>query len=156
MAHFAHLDANNIVKKVSVVSNDIETSNGPLGDNDMHVDGETWCANFHKDKPWTTRENIVAWKQTSYNNNFRKQYAGLGGTYDSVRDEFVQPADEGRPSWVLNSTNDWEAPIANQPPTDGPGAIWEEDNQRYIAWRSEEQVTPDIWNPTTSEWELGE
>ena len=32
----------------------------------------------------------------------------------------------------------------------------EEDNQRYIAWRSEEQVTPDIWNPTTSEWELGE
>jgi hypothetical protein len=233
MAHFAHLDANNIVKKVSVVSNDIETSNGPLGDNDMHVDGETWCANFHNDPKaaWTTRENIVAWKQTSYNNNFRKQYASLGGTYDPVRDEFVKPADPEKPSWVLNATNDWVAPISSFPPTDvnsstldgaltdastsivlndstgfpasgvvridderigftshdsgtktlsgltrgrddttavlhldaasvlnvsNPEPLWEEDNQRFITWRSKEQVNPDIWNPETSQWELGE
>ena len=46
MAHFAELDGNNIVTRVVVVGNDIETAAGPLGANDMHVDGETWCKNF--------------------------------------------------------------------------------------------------------------
>ena len=69
MAHFAELeskvdptgitsDTHQVVKRVVVVSNDISTANGPLGDNDMHVDGETWCNNFF---------GGGTWKQTSYN-----------------------------------------------------------------------------------------
>ena len=65
MAHFAELDDNNVVTRVIVVSNNIETSSGPLGENDMHVDGETWCINFM---------GGGTWKQTSYNHNFRKQH----------------------------------------------------------------------------------
>ena len=48
MAHFAELNENNTVLRVVVVGNDINTSSGLLGDNDMHVDGETWCAKFFK------------------------------------------------------------------------------------------------------------
>ena len=46
MAHFAELDGNNVVTRVVVVGNDVTTADGPLGTNDMHVDGETWCVNF--------------------------------------------------------------------------------------------------------------
>ena len=101
MAHFVELDENNVVKRVVVVGNDIPTANGPLGENDMHVDGETWCSNFFKGG---------SWKQTSYNNNFRKQYAGKGMVYDSVKDKFLftQP----HASWSLDSNDDWQAPIS--------------------------------------------
>ena len=75
MAHFAELkamtdptgftsDSHQVVQRVVVVGNDISTAAGPLGANDMHVDGETWCKNFFKGGTW---------KQTSYNNNFRKE-----------------------------------------------------------------------------------
>ena len=74
MAHFAHLNSENKVIRISVVSNDIETSDGPLGENDMHVDGETWCQNFHSGKPWTVDNGIVSWKQCSYGGSFRKDY----------------------------------------------------------------------------------
>ena len=80
MAHFAELktvtdptgytaEANQIVQRVVVVGNDIAAGGGTLEDNDMHIDGETWCKNFFKGGEW---------KQTSYNHNFRKQYAGIG------------------------------------------------------------------------------
>ena len=100
MAHFAEIDENNIVKRVVVVGNDVETAAGPLGENDMHVDGEQWCIDFF---------NGGTWKQTSYNNNFRKQYAGIGMTYDSAKDKFIlsQPYS----SWSLDSNDDWQAPI---------------------------------------------
>jgi hypothetical protein len=91
MAHFAELDGNNIVTRVVVVGNDIETAAGPLGANDMHVDGETWCVNFFKGGNW---------KQTSYNNNFRKQYAGKGYTFDAVKDKFLSP--QPHASWSLD------------------------------------------------------
>ena len=82
MAHFAEIDENNIVKRVVVVGNDVETAAGPLGENDMHVDGEQWCIDFF---------NGGTWKQTSYNHNFREQYAGIGMTYDSAKDKFILP-----------------------------------------------------------------
>ncbi len=78
MAHFAELDDNNIVTRVVVVGNDVPTAAGPLGENDMHVDGETWCVNFFKGGTW---------KQTSYNHNFRKQYAGKGYLVNRRRKE---------------------------------------------------------------------
>ena len=101
MAHFAELDENNIVKRVVVVGNDIKTSDGPLGENDMHVDGEIWCQNFFKGG---------IWKQTSYNSSFRKKYAGVGFTYDSVKNVFIEP--QPYTSWILNTNNDWQAPIS--------------------------------------------
>jgi len=111
MAHFAELkskvdptgfttDTYQIVERVIVVGNDISTANGPLGENDMHVDGETWCQNFFKGG---------IWKQTSYNNNFRKQYAGIGYRYDSTKDKFISP--QPLASWSLDANDDWQAPI---------------------------------------------
>jgi len=100
MAHFAELDENNIVKRVVVVGNDIPTAAGPLGENDMHVDGETWCNKFFKGGTW---------KQTSYNHKFRKQYAGLGYVYNSEHDIFIEQKPHA--SWTLNSDG-WQAPIA--------------------------------------------
>ena len=100
MAHFAELDDNNVVKRVIVVGNDVTTAAGPLGENDMHVDGETWCVNFFKGGTW---------KQTSYNNNFRKQYCGKGYTYDAAKDKFIRS--QPYASWALDGSDDWQAPI---------------------------------------------
>ena len=111
MAHFAELktkvdptghtsDTHQIVERVVVVGNDIDTAAGPLGDNDMHEDGETWCINFF---------NGGIWKQTSYNNNFRKQYAGIGMVYDPVKDKFL--GQQPHASWSLDASDDWQAPI---------------------------------------------
>ena len=79
MAHYAELDTNNIVQRVLVVSNDV-----------THVDGvedEALGATFLADLlPGSGR-----WVQTSYNGNIRGRYAGIGYTYDRVRDEFVPP-----------------------------------------------------------------
>ena len=118
MAHFAELDENNIVVKVTVVDNNIETSNGKLGVNDKHVDGETWCKNFFN-QPDTT------FKQTSYNNNFRKQYAGKGYTYDAAKDKFICP--QPYASWSLDGNDDWQAPITRPDDEDGTRIyIWDE------------------------------
>ena len=111
MAHFAELkamtdptgftsDSHQIVQRVVVVGNDVETAAGPLGENDMHVDGETWCVNFFKGG---------IWKQTSYNNNFRKQYAGIGMRYDASKDKFISR--QPYASWSLDASDDWQAPI---------------------------------------------
>tara|TARA_R100001244_G_C5144474_1_gene128515 strand:- start:355 stop:732 length:378 start_codon:yes stop_codon:yes gene_type:complete len=108
MAHFAELDENNIVVSVTVVDNRHVPS-------DKHVDGETWCKNFFN-KPDTT------FKQTSYNDNFRKRYAGIGFTYDASKDVFIslQPY----ASWSLNDDSDWQAPITY--PIDDKEYYWDE------------------------------
>ena len=93
MAHFAELDKNNVVLRVCVVDNKHVPS-------DKHVDGETWCTNF-----WGG-----TWKQTSYNNNFRKQYAGKNFTYDATKDKFIAP--QPYASWSLDGNDDWEPPIS--------------------------------------------
>ena len=104
MAHFAELkamtdptgftsDSHQVVQRVVVVGNDVVPS-------DMHVDGETWCINFFKGG---------IWKQTSYNHNFRKQYAGIGMIYDPVKDKFL--SQQPHASWSLDSNDDWQAPI---------------------------------------------
>ena len=111
MAHFAELkamtdptgftsDSHQVVQRVVVVGNDIPAGDGILGNNDMHQDGETWCINFFSGG---------IWKQTSYNNNFRKQYAGIGMIYDPVKDKFIEK--QTFASWSLDSNDDWQAPI---------------------------------------------
>ena len=111
MAHFAELktkvdptgfttDTHQVVERVVVVGNDIDTAAGPLGENDMHQDGETWCINFFKGG---------IWKQTSYNHNFRKQYAGIGYIYNPSKNKFL--AQQPYASWTLDGSDDWHAPI---------------------------------------------
>ena len=93
MAHFAELDGDKKVIRVCVVDNAHVPS-------DKHADGETWCANF-----WGG-----TWKQTSYNNKFRKQYAGVGMTYDASKDKFITPKPYA--SWALDGNDDWQAPLS--------------------------------------------
>jgi len=70
------------------------------------------------------------WKQTSYNNNFRGVYAGIGYTYDAARDAFIAP--KPYTSWTLNeSTCRWEAPVPY--PTDGEQYSWDEDTTSWVA-----------------------
>ena len=155
MAHFAELeskvdptgftsDTHQIVKRVVVVGNDIAANGGTLGDNDMHVDGETWCANFFKGG---------SWKQTSYNNNFRKQYAGIGYRYDSTKNKFIAP--QPFASWSLDSNDDWQAPVAYPSVTtygdNAPYRItWDEANLRWVG--SDNNNNEFAWDPDTSSW----
>jgi hypothetical protein len=122
MAHFAELDDNNVVTRVVVVGNDISTAAGPLGDNDMHVDGETWCVNFFKGGTW---------KQTSYNHNFRKQYAGINCTYDAAKDKFLSP--QPYASWALDENDDWQAPVTRPTDTIDKNLDWDEAGQKWTA-----------------------
>ena len=122
MAHFAKLGTGNIVLTVEVVSNDIATNEQA---------GVDFLNTLYK-----TRD---VWKQTSYNTKagvhlnggtpFRKNYAGVGDTYDQTRDAFISPKPNFN-SWVLNEeTCLWEAPIAY--PDDGQKYIWNEETQQW-------------------------
>ena len=106
MAHFAEINEDNIVLRVIVVSNDLETV------------GEQWCSN-----------NLGGtWKQTSYNHNIRKQFAGIGYTYDAAKDIFIQP--QPFSSWLLDEDSDWIAPVDY--PTDSKAHLWDEESLAWI------------------------
>ena len=96
MAHFAQLDENNVVTQVIVVSNsDTADANGV----EKESIGVAFCERLFGGK----------WKQTSYNGNTRKRYAGIGYTYNESLDAFVPPKPHN--SWVLNNTTaNWDAP----------------------------------------------
>ena len=111
MAHFAKLGVGNIVERVEVVSNDVAT------DEQTGVD---FLNNLYG-----TRDT---WKQTSYNGNIRKNFAGIGYTYDQTRDAFIPPKPFN--SWTLNEdTCLWEAPVAY--PDDGQEYTWNETDQEW-------------------------
>jgi hypothetical protein len=101
MAHFAEIDLNNIVLRVVVACNqDIANNGGELS--------EQAAEHFKTLCPLS--ENGIKWIQTSYNHNFRKQYAGIGYTYDSIKDKFISP--QPFASWSLDANDDWQAPVA--------------------------------------------
>lgn len=114
MAHFVELDANNVVLRGIVVNNS-ETVDA----NGVEVEsiGVAFC------------ERLLGgtWKQTSYNGNIRKRYAGIGYTYDTGRDAFITP--QPYPSWVLDEKTDWQAPVPM--PIDGKMYSWDE---KTLAW----------------------
>ena len=116
MAHFAQLDENNLVLQVIVVNNnDCKDENG----NESEAIGIAFCQSLLGGN----------WKQTSYNGNMRKNYAGIGYTYDSGRDAFIPP--QPYPSWVLvEETCNWVAPTAY--PTDGKLYTWDELTTSWI------------------------
>jgi len=122
MANFAQLNENNIVTQVIVVSNDVI-------DNLPFPESEPVGVAFLQSLFGLT----TFWKQTSYNANFRKNYAGIGYTYNLVLDAFIAP--QPYPSWVLNTTIcQWQAPIPY--PNDGKMYIWDE---LTLSWVSENQ-----------------
>ncbi len=141
MAHFAELDGNNVVTRVVVVGNDISTAAGPLGSNDMHVDGETWCVNFFKGGTW---------KQTSYNNNFRKQYAGKGYTFDAAKDKFICP--QPYASWSLDGNDDWQAPVTYPTDTTDKHISWDEAGQKWTAQDHSDPVNNFNWDASALAW----
>ena len=111
MAHFAKLGVGNIVETVEVVSNDIAITEQA---------GIDFLNNLYN-----TRD---IWVQTSYNGNIRKNFAGIGYTYDQTRDAFIPPKPFN--SWTLNETTcRWEAPVAK--PDDDNRYNWNETNQTW-------------------------
>lgn len=116
MAYFAQLDENNIVTQVISISN--EDAPGPAPVNSEPL-GQAFIANV--------LGLSGVWKQTSFNNNFRKQYCGPGFSYDEAADVFIAP----RPfnSWQLDENYDWQAPTPY--PEDGNIYTWNEDT---LSW----------------------
>ena len=111
MAHFAKLGTGNIVEQIIVISNDIAIT-------------EQAGIDFIN-KLYNTRD---VWKQTSYNNNIRKNFAGIGYQYDQQRDAFIPKKLYN--SWILNEqTCNWEAPVVY--PTDGKRYTWNEQNLNW-------------------------
>ena len=145
MAHFAELktkvdptgfttDTHQVVERVVVVGNDCVPS-------DMHVDGETWCINFFKGGTW---------KQTSYNNNFRKSYAGIGMVYDPVKDKFLQP--QPHASWALDASDDWQAPVTYPTDTTDKFISWDEENLKWTATDKSDPVNNFNWDASALAW----
>ena len=151
MAHFAELkamtdptgftsDSHQVVQRVVVVGNDCVPS-------DMHVDGETWCINFFKGGTW---------KQTSYNHNFRKKYAGIGDIYDSAKNKFLQQ--QPFASWSLDASDNWQAPVtaptitAYGDPEKQYHISWDEAGQKWTAQDSEEPQNSFNWDASGLTW----
>lgn len=111
MAHYAFLDENNIVTEVIPGRNEDEVVDGIS-------DWEAWYGEF--------RGQVC--KRTSYNNNYRKNYAGVGYYFDAERDAFIAP--KPYDSWILNEeTCIWESPTPH--PTDNKMYIW---NEEELSW----------------------
>ena len=109
MAHYAFLDQNNIVTEVIVGKDETDTTH----------DWEQFYGEF--------RGQVC--KRTSYHGNIRKNYAGIGYTYDSERDAFIPP--KPFPSWVLvEETCRWNAPVDY--PNDGKAYHWDENTTNWI------------------------
>lgn len=105
MAHWAELDEHNVVLRVTV------------GSNDEPDEGYGWLV-----------ENLGGrWVQTSYNGRIRKQFAGIGFTYDEQADVFIAP--QPYPSWTLDENHDWQAPVPR--PADG-NWYWDEGARTWV------------------------
>lgn len=117
MAHFAQLDENNIVIQVIVVHNNELLDNG--------VESESTGINFCK----SLYGIDTVWKQTSYNGSSRKNFAGVGFSYNALRDAFLEP--KPYTSWVLNNdTYRWESPIPY--PNDDRLYAWDDYTNNWV------------------------
>jgi hypothetical protein len=117
MAYFAKLGTGNIVEQVISINNSVITDVNGVEQEQLGVD--------FINKLYNTRD---VWKQTSYNNNIRKNYAGIGYQYDQTRDAFIPPKPFN--SWILNeNTCLWNAPVAY--PQDDNKYKW---NEQTLSW----------------------
>ena len=110
MAHYAFLDENFVVTEVIAGVDETELIDG--------LDTETWYANY-RGQPC---------KRTSYHGNIRKQYAGIGFTFDETNDIFICP--QPYLSWTLDSDYDWQAPVPY--PTGDGFYVWDEQTQSWV------------------------
>lgn len=116
MAHFAKLNEDGLVLEVHALNNEV-VNNLPF------PESEPVGVQFYIE--WSG--GYSNWKQTSYNNNFRKRYAGIGYTYDAGLDAFIAP--QPYPSWALDANAAWQAPVPM--PDDGKMYGWDE---ATISW----------------------
>ena len=114
MAHFAQLNDNIVTQVIVVADEDCAGGNFP----DSEIAGAYFCNKLLGG----------VWKQTSYNRNFRKYYAGIGYKYDSALDMFITP--QPYASWTLDAQGDWQPPVAM--PDDGKQYQWNEDTQAWV------------------------
>ena len=121
MAHYAFLDENNIVTEVitGVDENIIQTDTDGTQVGGTSEAWEEFYGNFRGQ----------TCKRTSYNNNYRGRFAGIGFTYDPVNDIFIAP--QPYPSWTLDENFDWQPPVPR--PTVGFN-IWDESN---LSWNTQ-------------------
>ena len=125
MAHYALINSDNVVVDVITGIDENETQ-VDLDGTVVGGSSESW-ENFYASRPWF--EGLIC-KRTSYNNNIRKRFAGIGDTYSEELDAFIPQ--KPYPSWILNEeTADWESPV---PHPDTPG---------YFVWSEERQVWED-------------
>ena len=113
MAHYAFLDSNNVVTQVIVGIDETELIEG--------LSPEVWYGNFRGQ----------TCKRTSYNNRIRKQYAGIGYSYDSNADVFIAP--QPFESWSLDSNHDWQPPTPK--PDDGKMYSWNESQLEWVLFQ---------------------
>lgn len=125
MAHYALINHENLVVEVITGVDENETQID-LDGSEIGGSTEAW-EQFYQTRPWF--EGLTC-KRTSYNNNIRKQFAGIGFTYDPNADIFILP----RPylSWSLDENYDWQPPIPR--PNDGLMYFWNEDDQDWEAY----------------------
>jgi hypothetical protein len=123
MAYFAKLGTGNIIEQVISINNSVITDANGVEQEKLGID--------FINKLYNTRD---VWKQTSYNNNIRKNFAGVGMTYDQTRDAFIPPKPFN--SWILNETTcRWEAPVAY--PQDDNRYSW---NEQTLSWDLVEEI----------------
>ena len=136
MAHFAELkektdptgftaDKHLVVERVIVVDN-------KHVDSDEHVSGENWCSTFFGGGNW---------KQTSYNHNFRKQYAGIGSIYDAAKNKFL--GQQPYASWSLDANDDWQAPVTFPTDKEDYSISWDEAGQKWTGVKKSDESN---WN----------
>lgn len=121
MAHFAKINDQNVVESVIVVDNSVCLN---IHGSETEALGAEFCTNTFGG----------TWIQTSYNSNFRKNFAGVGFTYDSDRDAFIPPKPFS--AWVLNETTClWEAPVAQPEPDLDTRTFyhWDSDQTQWTA-----------------------
>lgn len=135
MAHFAQLNENNIVINVIVINDSDIMING-IENEQIGID---FCNKLVPGYDWKqTSYNTYAGKHSKGNTPFRKNYAGIGFTYDPIRDAFIPP--QPYPSWKLvESTCLWEPPVYHN--MDGKSYSWDEDKLTWV------EVTPVITLP---------
>ena len=136
MAHFAELiektdptgftsDKHLVVERVIVVDNAHVES-------DEHVSGENWCSTFFGGGNW---------KQTSYNDNFRKKYAGKGHVYDPAKNKFLHS--QPYASWSLDANDDWKSPVTHPTDIEDYSISWNEDGQKWTGVKRSDETN---WN----------
>jgi len=174
MAHFARIEqqpnefTNELEWKVQeciVISNDVPTSNGPLGENDMHPDGEAYVKKLYKHM-YSEDKNV--WKQYSYHGNFRENAAGKSSIYLETADKFITA--QPYASWRLGNDFAWKAPVDyptiteyNNPlfgQPDEPEIVpyhirWDEDQQNWYGSAAHLKINQDthVWNVNTTSWD---